>query len=338
MKTDRTIQLVNQIDPKKWDSLINHPLQSWAWGEFRKSMGVKVVRIGVFENKKLVDGWQLTFHSVAHLPFTIGYFPKGPAPTKEMLETLARFGRQQKSISIQLEPDITSAEPVALTSFPGLKRAHHPLFTNYTFVLNLTKSENELLAAMHPKTRYNIRLAQRKGVVVKEDSSEAAFSAYLALSAETTQRQGFYAHNQTYHRHMWKTLHEAGIAKLFTASFDGKIITAWIIFCWKNTVYYPYGASSRSHREVMAPNLMLWEIATWAKKQGYFYFDLWGAMGPNPDTNDPWYGFHRFKEGYAPELVEFIGSFDLIIHPSWYRLYTAADSLRWVFLKLKTHL
>ena len=66
-------------------------------------------------------------------------------------------------------------------------------------------------------------------------------------------------------------------------------------------------------------------------------FDLWGAMGPSPDTNDPWYGFHRFKEGYAPQLVEFIGSFDLVIRPTLYRLYTSADSLRWAFLKLKTY-
>lgn len=337
MKLDRTIQLITQIDPKMWDARVNHPLQSWAWGEFRKSMGIDVVRLGVYEHKKLIDGWQVTFHKIPHMPYTIGYFPKGPAPTKEMMEQLLKVCREHNVIFLQLEPNITVDEPVPLTSFPSLQHAHRPLFTNYTFVLDLTTSEDELLKSMHNKTRYNIRLAQKKGVVVREDSSDAAFAAYLALSEETTHRQGFYAHNRTYHQHMWKILHEAGIAKLFTASYDGEIVTAWIIFCWKDTIYYPYGASSRSHREVMAPNLMLWEIAQWAKKQGYFYFDLWGAMGPSPDTNDPWYGFHRFKEGYAPQLVEFIGSFDLVIRPTLYRLYTSADSLRWAFLKLKTY-
>jgi lipid II:glycine glycyltransferase (peptidoglycan interpeptide bridge formation enzyme) len=120
---------------------------------------------------------------------------------------------------------------------------------------------------------------------------------------------------------------------LFTATYENSIIAAWIIFTWKNTVYYPYGASSRLHRDVMAPNLLLWEIARWAKKQGFYYFDLWGAMGPDPDTKDPWYGFHRFKEGYNPALTESLGSYDLVIHPLRYTLYTLADSARWLILK-----
>ena len=337
MKIDRTIQLVSESDWEKWNTIVTHHLQTWAWGNFRKSMGIDMVRLGIYDHKKLIEGWQLTFHKIPHLPFTIGYFPKGPVPSQEMLETLVRVGRQHKAIFIQLEPNTTTDEPVAISSFPDIHHAHHPLFTSFTFVLDLTKSEDALLASMHNKTRYNIRLAERKGVVIREDDSEKAFAAYLTLSEETTHRQGFYAHNRRYHKVMWKTLHDAGIAKLFTATFEGNIITAWIIFCWKDTVYYPYGASSRLHREVMAPNLMLWEIAKWAKRQGYFYFDLWGAMGPNPDTSDPWYGFHRFKEGYHPDLVEFLGSFDLVIRKSWYRLYTVADSLRWALLKRKAH-
>ena len=185
---------------------------------------------------------------------------------------------------------------------------------------------------MHPKTRYNIRVAQKHGVVIREDSSEKAFNAYLALSEETTKRQGFYAHNRRYHTTMWQLLKERNMAKLFTATFEGAIVTAWIIFLWNDTIYYPYGTSSRTNRDIMAPNLMLWEIARWAKREGFRQFDLWGAMGPNPDTSDPWYGFHRFKEGYKPQLVEFAGSFDLIVNPLLYGLYTAADTMRWAYL------
>ena len=267
-----------------------------------------------------LQDWQLTFHNIPYTPWTIGYFPKGPKPTKQMIEKLIQFGKQKKAIFIQLEPNV-------LDGNVPLRPSHHPLFTKYTFVLDLTKSEDTLLAAMHPKTRYNIRVAQKHGVVVGEHND--AFESYLALTKETTSRQGFYAHNETYHRTMWDIMRKAGIAHLFTASYHGEILSAWIVFVYGDTVYYPYGASSRSHREVMAPTLMLWEIARWAKKKGLKKFDLWGALGPTPDENDPWYGFHRFKQGFNPRLVEFIGSYDLVINAPLYTLYTIADTIRW---------
>ena len=333
MKTDGTIREVAPVEQKRWDAIVTHPLQSWDWGDFRVAMGINVVRLGEFEHNSLIQGWQITFHKIPYLPYTVGYFPKGPPPSEQMLRELIKLGKQKNAISIQLEPDMLAEESLETSCIHLLQPAHHPLFTKYTFVLDLTKTEEELLTSFHPKTRYNIRVAQKHGVTITEDSSDNAFASYLALSNETTRRQKFYAHNILYHKTMWKILKDAGIAHLFIATYQKEILSAWIVFVWKDTVYYPYGASSRSHREVMAQNLMLWEIARWAKKKGLFYFDLWGAMGPNPDTNDPWYGFHKFKEGYRPNPVEFIGSFDLIINPLLYKLYTSADSIRWFFLK-----
>ena len=132
---------------------------------------------------------------------------------------------------------------------------------------------------------------------------------------------------------MWEILHPDGIAHLWTATLNGEVLAAWVIFTWEKTLYYPYGASSRQHRETMAPTLLLWEIARWGKRQGYKAFDLWGALGPTPDDHDPWYGFHRFKQGFNPQLVEFVGSFDLVLHPWLYRLYKVADIIRWRMLK-----
>ncbi|MBI5620921.1 peptidoglycan bridge formation glycyltransferase FemA/FemB family protein [Candidatus Gottesmanbacteria bacterium] len=324
-----------------------HPLQSEAWGSFRRAMGIDVVR--------LAQGWQLTFHKIPFTPLTIGYFPKGPLPTQPMIDTLTKVGKQKRAIFIQFESNVAchceERSDVAISRKQSLeiasliarndkllKPSHHPLFTRYTFVLDLTRSEEELLKVMHPKTRYNINVAQKHGVIVKEDNSQEAFETYLKLLLETTSRQGFYAHNETYHRRMWETLRQSSgqarqIAHLFTATYQGKILAAWIIFAWQDTIYYPYGASSRQHRETMAPTLMLWEIAKWGKKNGYKAFDLWGALGPQPDERDPWYGFHRFKQGFGPELVEFVGSYDLILNPLLYRVYQVADILRWKILK-----
>ena len=324
---------------------VSHPLQSEAWGTFRREMGIDVLR---------VNNWQLTFHKIPFTPFTIGYFPKGPLPTQSMIDTLKKIGYEKHAIFIQLEPNVQchcedperSEGDVAISHKQSLEIAsliarndnllrpsHHPLFSKYTFVLDLTKSEEELLKAMHPKTRYNLKVAQKHGVVVREDNSPDAFDTYLSLTKETTHRQGFYAHNETYHRRMWETLHPAGIARLWTAVYQNKILAAWIIFIWKNTIYYPYGASSREHRETMAPNLLLWEIVRWGKKAGYKKFDLWGALGPQADEKDPWYGFHRFKQGFGPKLVEFVGSYDLILNPLLYQLYTVADTIRWRMLQ-----
>ncbi len=228
----------------------------------------------------------------------------------------------------------------------GLRIAAHPLFTKYSFVLDLTKSEEEILKNMHPKARYNIRVAEKHGVEVVEDNSKEAFEEYLRLSDETTKRQKFYAHTEKYHRQMWETLKAPQMANgkwqmanltahLLVAKYQGKILTSWILFVFKDTLYYPYGASSSENREVMSSNLVMWEAIRYGKKLGLKKFDMWGALGPDPDRKDPWYGFHNFKEKYGPRHVEFVGSYDLVINPAMYEIYKITDKLRWLYLKLK---
>ena len=276
----------------KTQNTTNHPLQSKEWAEFRKKMGVRIV-----EDSEFV----LSIHKIPHLPWTIGYLPKGPMPTKDMLTKLQEIGKKEKCIFIQLEPNVEKIENLKLKiENLGLKPAAHPLFTKYTFVLDITKNEPELLAGMHPKTRYNIRVAQKHGVKVIEDNSDEAFETYLKLSAETTKRQGFYAHTEKYHRLQWQTLPHKIIknklsSHLLLAKYQEKTLVAWVVFVYNDILYYPYGASSNENRETMASNLMMWEAIRFGKKLGLKKFDMWGALSENPDSNDPWYGFHKFK-------------------------------------------
>lgn len=123
-------------------------------------------------------------------------------------------------------------------------------------------------------------------------------------------------------------------AHLLIAKYHNKTLTAWILFSFHDTLYYPYGASSTENRNVMASNLVMWEAIKIGKEMGLKYFDMWGALGQNPDKNDPWYGFHRFKEGYGAIHTEFVGSYDLIINPVAYQLYKVADKARWLYLRL----
>lgn len=315
--------------PEIWNSLVNHPLQTYEWGIFRERTGVKVLR---FEESP--HPYQLTLHKLPYLPYSIGYLPKGPPLTQKMITTLYTYGKKHNIIFFQLEPNVVEKQSTPTLHSSYIKPSHHPLFTKHTFIIDLSKTEDQLLASMHPKTRYNLKVAQKHNVVVKNDNSKEAFIEYLRLIEETTTRQGFYAHSLSYHKKMWETL-SPSIAQLWTASYQGNIVAAWILFLWNDTIYYPYGTSSREYRNIMAPNLLLWEIVKWGKKNNFKYFDLWGALGSNPDQNDPFYGFHRFKAGFNPELVTFIGSFDLVVHPILYKLYCYADTLRWKLLKKK---
>jgi lipid II:glycine glycyltransferase (peptidoglycan interpeptide bridge formation enzyme) len=325
-------------DRSAYNAVITHPLQSYEWGEFREKTGVKVIRRGFYDKNKLVAGFQLTIHPILKSPWTIGYLPKGIKPTNEMIEELKKIGDQERCIFIQLEPDLLGNTKVESDK---LVLSAHPLFTKYTFVLDLTKTEEELLKEMHPKTRYNIKVAQKHGVVVKEDNSEKAFEVYWHLTEETTKRQQFYAHTKRYHELQWQTFphdvtnHNQLTSHLFTATYDRKILTAMLFFVFGNKLYYPYGASSQEHRNIMHSTLTMWEAIRFGKKLALQEFDMWGALGPEADPKDPWFGFHEFKRKYGPHHTEFVGSYDLVIKPALYQGYKIADKLRWFYLKLR---
>jgi len=133
---------------------------------------------------------------------------------------------------------------------------------------------------------------------------------------------------------MWATLHGGGMAHLLVARYEGEIITTWVLFRFGDTLYYPYGASTREHREVMANNLVMWEAIKLAKKWGLRYLDMWGALGPDADPHDPWYGFHTFKAGYGARHVEYLGTWDFVAHKTLYKIYRKAEWLRWKLLRL----
>ena len=208
------------------------------------------------------------------------------------------------------------------------------LFTPTTFWIDLTPSEEELLKSFHSKTRYNIRLAQKNGVEVKENNSDKAFEKYISLTRETAQRQKFYAHSEKYHRLMWTVLHKemvkegkAPIARLLTATYKKEIITTWILFVWHDFLYYPYGASTDKYKNVMANNLIMWEAIRLGQSLGLKTFDLWGREEGK--------GFTKFKEGYNPQVIEFLGTWDLITNPLYYP-YRLSEYLRWIILRAKS--
>lgn len=329
------VREVLEEEKKQFNLVATHPLQSWEWGEFRKKTGRKVIRLGAFNNKELKAAYQLTVHPLPKIPYNILYFPKGPIPDELMISALKKLGQEEKAVMIKMEPNIKDNQDVKNFLLTHDCRAGRPLFTKYTFQLDLQKTEEQLLADMKPKTRYNIKVAQKHGVEIIEDNSPQAFEEYLRLTTETTKRQKFYAHSEDYHRKMWAIMQPSGIAHLFLAKYQNQILAADIFFIFNKILYYPYGSSTREHKEVMAPYALFWEVIKFGQKMGCKAFDMWGTPGPNPSPRDPYFGFHRFKEGFGPTLVEFIGTYDLVINSSLYPLYNFVNNLRWKFLRLK---
>jgi len=313
----------------EWNELVDHPLQAWEWGEFRARTGVEVVR---------KNGMQITIHKIPHTKWSVGYCPKSKMPGESEARTLKEIASKYNCVFIKCEPKVELANEQEGRKLAELKKMGfvegRSLFTKYNFVLNLSPSLDELMASFKQKTRYNIRVAEKKGVTVEIDDSSESFEKYLKLTEETTKRQGFYAHSRQYHQKMWKVLHEAGIAHLLVARYNSTIITTWVLFKFKDTLYYPYGASTREHREVMANNLVMWKAIKLGKEWGCKYLDMWGALGTEPDKSDPWYGFHSFKSGYGARHVEYIGTWDYVAKPYLYKIYRVIEIIRWNILRL----
>ena len=300
-------------------------------------MGIDLIRLGEYSGNKLTSAYQLTFHPVPFFKnITIGYFPKGPMPTKSMVNALVDLGAKKKAAFIKIEPNITINKKLEtgnkLQSL-GLVESKKSLFTKYNFLLDLTKSEEQLLSSMHQKTRYNIRLAQKKGVKVYDSTSDRDFQIYLKLYFETTKRQKYFGHTPQYHQKVWETLKPAKMVQVLIGEYQKKPLVAWLLLNFDDTLYYPYGGSSQEHKDVMASNLVAWEAIRLGKKLNFKTFDMWGALGPDADKNDPWYGFHRFKEGYGGNHVEYIGTYDLILRPRLYTALNLADKVRWGLLR-----
>ena len=337
-----------KFDQKIWNEIVSHPLQSWEWGEARKKMGIGVLRIVEFSSvetrhaSSLQNAYQITFHRIPFTNFKIGYLPRSNFPTKQVLEFLYDYGRKNNVVFIKIEPYEEKSKVKSQKSKVleirnwklDISQSPHPLFPSWTQILDLTKSEDQLLKNMHHKTRYNIRLAKKKGVVVKEMSNNEGFNIFAKLYFETCRRQKYFGHNQQYHKIVWKNLKNK-ISHILIAYYRDIPLAAYQLFYFKDVLYYVYGGTSDQHKNLMASNLLMWEAILLGKKIGAKRLDMWGSLSPDYNPNDPWAGFTRFKQGYGGKFVEFVGSYDLVINPSLYQVYNITYKLRNFFLSLK---
>lgn len=316
----------NSFDVKLYNEKAAHPMQSWEWGEARKATGLEILRIGEFSlDGKLESVFQLSFHTVPFLNKKIGYLPRSIFPSKNIIDFLIDYGKKNNFIFFKIEPYLKVND---LKEFDKrLIHSKNPLFPKWSMFLNLDKDEDALLKDLKPKTRYNIRLAKKKGVVVKEVTNEKGFNDFIKLYFDTCKRQKYLGHNKDYHKKIFLNLKD-NQSHLLIAYYNEKPLAAYELFLFNNVLYYPYGGSSLEHRNLMAANLLMWETIKFGVKNKVKYFDMWGSLPPKYKNSDPWAGFTKFKEGYNAQFIEFIGSFDLVINKFYYHIFNLIFFLR----------
>jgi lipid II:glycine glycyltransferase (peptidoglycan interpeptide bridge formation enzyme) len=328
-------------DPRQWNTAIqplpgSHILQSWEWGQFKSRYGWRARRL-LWEGGRAAA--QVLSRSVRGL--RVLYIPKGPlldwsdaALRAQVLGDLELLARRQHAIFVKIDPDIAIA-----TGMPGAEQAtsvgeettRHLLqrawrfaqdqiqFRN-TVVLDLRGSEPDILAGMKQKTRYNVRLAERKGVQVRL-GGQADLGLLYRLYAETSLRDGFAIRPEAYYKDLWSNMLAAGLAQPFIAEAEGQLLSALILFRFGGTAWYMYGMSREAQREKMPNHLLQWEAIRWAKAQGCERYDFWGAPDRLDEAEAMW-GVWKFKEGFGGSLVRHIGAWDYVSFRPLYWLYT----------------
>ncbi|MBI2122447.1 MAG: peptidoglycan bridge formation glycyltransferase FemA/FemB family protein [Candidatus Sungbacteria bacterium] len=235
--------------------------------------------------------------------------------------SVEKFAKEEGAIFLKIDP----AEKLQTTNYK--LQTTKSIQPRETTVLDLAKSEDELLSAMHEKTRYNIRLAERRGVrITKQESriKNGELGAFWNLLQETAGRDKFKTHPREHYEKLLAVRDEEFSNEIFFAEYNGKIIAAVLVNFYKpsDTATYLHGASGREYREVMAPHLLHWHVIKEAKARGFKHYDFWGI------DEKRWPGLTRFKLGFGGAQIEYLKSFDLIYRPTIYKLYQFLRNLR----------
>jgi peptidoglycan pentaglycine glycine transferase (the first glycine) len=328
--------------PTQWDNHITahngHLLQSWAWGELKSRFGWTARRIQVSEAAA-----QILFRRLP-LGLTIAYIPKGPVvdwtnsqQCQSLFSTIHAEAKKHRAIFLKVEPDVWHADfnPHVETSKTAAidflsQSGFIPSDTiqpRTSLVIDIRGDEKAILAAMKQKTRYNIRLAQKKGVTVREGDSTDVDTFYN-LSRLTAARDGFGIHHLSYYQASYD-LFSPDRCVLLIAELAGEPLAALMAFRHEQDAYYFYGASSDQHRNLMPSYLTQWAAICWAKNQGCTRYDLWGIPDADLATLEAEFqnrhkglwGVYRFKRGFGGQVIQSIGAYDYVYNPLLYQLY-----------------
>jgi len=316
-----------------------HAMQLWEWGDIKGRTGWRPWRLILEEHGAVVAAATVLERPLPIFKAPLFYAPRGPvadlrqeALLKALWEAVAQKARERRAILFKIDPEVPAGdrELEDLLRTAGFRLlATGPNFEGiqprYVFRLDIRPDAQTLLANMHQKTRYNIRLAAKKGVVVRTGTRDD-LSVFYRVLQETTERDNFLVRSLTYFEDLYDTLVPAGYAELFIGEYAGVVVAGALAFTVGDKAWYVYGASSNAHRNVMPNYLIQWTMIQWAQSRGCTLYDFRGVSG-DLNENNPLYGLYKFKKGFNGEFTEFIGEWDLVYRPVLYKLWQAAEKL-----------
>lgn len=316
-----------------------HILQTWQWGEVKKVSGWQPIRIIVEEENSIVAACSILKR---RLPFGLGslfYAARGPVLDIEredvwqlLLQAIKELAIPNKAIFLKIDPDVpeddlTWKARLIAAGFINAEKGEgfEGVQPRHVFRLDISLPEEDLLRNMNQKTRYNLRLAEKKGVTVARGGL-SDLPVFYQLLQETAVRDKFLIRNYEYYKTFYEELAPEGLTELFLTYYDGKVIAGALAFLLGDKAWYIYGASANEYRNVMPNYLLQWRMIQWAKQKGSTLYDFRGVPGDVPEDH-PLYGLVKFKKGFGGLYISFIGEYDLVYDKLRYRFYHFLEPL-----------
>ncbi|MBQ8014780.1 MAG: peptidoglycan bridge formation glycyltransferase FemA/FemB family protein [Clostridia bacterium] len=334
------MEIVKIENAGEFDSFVashpkGHMMQSSAWGLVKKEWDWCGF-ISRNADGSIKGVCSVLLRQIPMTPFKMMYSPRGPVcdlsdkeTVTELLNSVKEYGIKNKAYTFKIDTDTLASNHEYIALLKGLGftfKEHNANFdtiqSRYIFRLDVgEKTEDELMASFHPKTRYNIRLAARKGVTVEVRGAEAC-EEFHKLMLVTGTRDNFVIRDVSYFKRIMDAFGDN--ARIYLAYYEGKPIAGALDVLCGDKVWYVYGASSNEYRNVMPNYLVQWEMIKWAMESGCKYYDFRGGY---PDEDNPLHGIFKFKRGFCNDYLELMGEADLIIDKIGFKAVNAAQKL-----------
>jgi len=339
---ERSVRLVRltDTDRDRFDRFVTDwptgdVLQTWAWGDLKAKSGWRPYRFAITHGEDWIGTVLILGRKLPKLPLQLLYAPRGPVMdfsnrdlVRQVTQLLKEWGKKNGGFMLKVDPpeESTIAHESLLSA--GFLKVQSVGFggtqPKCVMQLDLGPTEDELMAKFHQKWRYNIRLAEKKGVAVDIDAGRDELKTFYELLMETCKRDGFLVRSQAYFEDMWDLLAPRGEIKLAITRYEGEPVSGALCYLLGDRAWYTYGSSSNRHRNVMPNHLMQWRLIQWAKAAGCRWYDFRGVSPKTGEGDTHLDGLNRFKEGFSPRFVEYIGDYDLVINPTVYWLWEKA--------------
>ena len=318
-------------------------MQSRQWGELKSATGWEPMIVAVEDEGAIAAGAMILRRPIPRAGKSLLYAPRGPVLDwsedelfRGLVSEVRTVAREQGAIALKIAPCVPAEreDVVAMIDAEGFVFAGDEdpdlggTQPRYVMKTDLTPEPDDIMADFHKKWRYNVRLAGRRGVEVRHGTRED-LPAFYELLEDTAERDEFRVRGFEYFERIHDVLVEAGLAKLFVAEFEGEIVAGVLVFIMGEEAVYVYGGSDPEYSKHMPNHRLHWEIMLWAREQGCTKYDFRGVSKEvDGEPVGELGGLNRFKKGFNAEYMEYIGEYDLVLSPVWYRLYTLAMTVR----------